>query len=247
MTKAADHIIRYGVILIDQYATLSRDQYEHIWTVWKLTKQFAMLIFTGDFRQLAPFADDVGVLPNARASSYFAMMRVRTLTVAMGSQDLQLSRVLGRLRFFPPDVRTFNALRRRAVAEDCSYHSLASTLIRYPNTVFVAISKAAVAVVNKWCCTYLFSGVPLACLQCEHDEIALHKGARLMITRNLNKEAGVCNGTFGKVIGFQRDLIFVDIDGTEHVVHKWTDDRCTGSFYPVVLGYATTLAKDTGV
>ena len=68
-----------------------------------------------------------------------------------------------------------------------------------------------------------------------------------MITRNLNKEAGVCNGTFGKVIGFQRDLIFVDIDGTEHVVHKWTDDRCTGSFYPVVLGYATTLAKTQGL
>ena len=111
-----------------------------------------MLIFTGDFQQLAPFADDVGVLPNARASSYFAM-RVRTLTVAMRSQDLKLSRVMGRLRFLAPDVRTFNALRRRAVAEDCSYHSVASTLIRYPNTVFVAISKAAVAVVNKWCCT----------------------------------------------------------------------------------------------
>ena len=36
------------------------------------------------------------------------------------------------------------------------------------------------------------------------------------------------------------------LDGIDHVVHRWTDDNRSGSFFPVVLGYAATQTKTQG-
>lgn len=238
--------MQYAVVIVDEYAALSLKQFERIWAAWTLCHQFPLLIFCGDFQQLSPWDDENGLLPSAAKSSLFRSLRVRTLHMLMRTMDLKLARILARLRFMSADATIMRVMRRRAIGEEMSYQAVAACLIQNPHTIFVAVSKAAVALINQWAVQYKFSGFALATVRCEYEDIDLHAGMRIMLTRNLNKSAGLCNGCFGEVTEFADNLIYITMNGEEHIVHRWTDKDVTGTFFPIVIGYATTLAKTQG-
>ena len=84
----------------------------------------------------------------------------------------------------------------------------------------------------------------------EVSMIEVHRGARLMVTDNLNKAEGIVNGAFGVVVSLSRDCLVLKLDsGVEAPIHKVsyeTKDSSRFVAFPVLLGYATTLAKIQG-
>ena len=73
------------------------------------------------------------------------------------------------------------------------------------------MSKAAVEVLNTWAVQYKFSGRPVGTVRNEFADLELHIGMRVMLTKNLNKEAGLCNGRAAEVTEFADGLIHAKI------------------------------------
>ena len=77
-------------------------------------------------------------------------------------------------------------------------------------------------------------------------EITLYTGARVLLTKNLNKAIGFVNGMGATVLGIDGPNIIVQTDqGRRIAVHPWTAPSGEIHF-PLRLGYASTLHKVQG-
>lgn len=81
--------------------------------------------------------------------------------------------------------------------------------------------------------------------------IDLVVGDRILITRNINMENGLVNGTTGTVIGLHTDHVCItDIYGKSHVIYYYKDvnennEKYT-KFMPIRLAYALSIHKSQG-
>ena len=74
----------------------------------------------------------------------------------------------------------------------------------------------------------------------------IYLGARMMLTKNLNKEIGYVNGMGCRVVGIDQDAILVRTDQGKLIsVYPWTSEEHV-VHYPLRLGYASTLHKVQG-
>ena len=82
------------------------------------------------------------------------------------------------------------------------------------------------------------------------QQLDIYHGARIMITDSLGKENGFVKGALGTVMMLSRVCLVVKLDcGSEAAIHKIAYNNDVGSYsvaFPVVHGYATTLAKTQG-
>ena len=77
-------------------------------------------------------------------------------------------------------------------------------------------------------------------------ESPIYRGARVMLTKNLNKEVGYVNGMGGTVVGIDKAAILVKTDqGKLLSIYPWTSEEHI-VHYPLRLGYASTLHKVQG-
>eukprot|EP00959_Pyramimonas_sp_CCMP1952_P387597 8123100-Pyramimonas_sp.AAC.1 len=77
-------------------------------------------------------------------------------------------------------------------------------------------------------------------------ETSVFENMRVVLTKNLNKEAGYVNGMGGVVVGMTGDAVVVRTDqGRLISVYPWTSEKHV-VHYPMRLGYATTLHKVQG-
>ena len=67
--------------------------------------------------------------------------------------------------------------------------SLCGSLIQNPDSIFIAVSKAAFEVLNNWAVQYRFSGRPMATMQNKLGHLELHMEMRVMLARSLNTQS----------------------------------------------------------
>lgn len=140
-------------------------------------------------------------------------------------------------------------------------HILAET----PNTMFLTVSRHAAARLNRLAVEVLFEGRhPLAVVPADPesnvhnywrgemvdevpDEVPIYLGARVILTKNLNKAVGFVNGMGATVIGIDAkcNIIVKTDQGVRVAVHPWSSENRVVHF-PLRLGYASTLHKVQG-
>ena len=77
-------------------------------------------------------------------------------------------------------------------------------------------------------------------------DLAIYRGARVILTKNLNKEVGFVNGMQATVLGMENGNVIIRTDqGRRLAVHPWTSENRVAHF-PMRLGYASTLHKVQG-
>lgn len=81
--------------------------------------------------------------------------------------------------------------------------------------------------------------------------IDLIKGLQVMITRNINFDTGLVNGTLGTIIGLNRNTVsIIDMHKKTHTISYHTDtnnnNKTHVNFMPIKLAYALSIHKSQG-
>ena len=89
--------------------------------------------------------------------------------------------------------------------------------------------------------------------KCTLDDyrIDLFKGLQVMVTRNVNFEKGIINGTTGIITSLSNTSICIKIvDGTNHIIYYHKDNNENNTTYvkfmPIRLAYALSIHKSQG-
>ena len=135
-----------------------------------------------------------------------------------------------------------------------------------PDTDFLVQTRHAAAYVNAAAEKLYFSGQePLACVPAEPEqnpsnyegfemiswepsELKIYTGQRLFITKNENKKHDFVNGMGCTVQEMDRHGVLVRTDTNRMLlVHPMTDSETKIAYFPLRMGYATTLHKIQGM
>ena len=80
--------------------------------------------------------------------------------------------------------------------------------------------------------------------------ISLYPGLQVMVTRNINFEKGLINGTIGIVHYLTKTSVCLNVNQTMHIINYYTDLNENNSTYikfmPIKLAYALSIHKSQG-
>ena len=267
----------YDMIVVEEIGQVSRQNFERILQQWEAADRLPTLVFVGDFCQLEGVDRSNALQSNVWHSAAVKKHRLNTM---MRCKCPVLRKKLELLRTAKPSKAQLKAIKtghkapslKRAgyvMAEEPSQDDMKHILEETPNTLFVTISRQACATLNALAVEVLFEeAMPLAWVpgdpesnveNYEHgrkvqDEplpLPVHQGARVILTKNLNKAIGFVNGMGATIVALRGGNVFVRTDqGKLLAVHPWTaPDMQTGQLrvhFPMRLGYASTLHKVQG-
>ena len=134
--------------------TLQKDVFDRIKDVWTLASSLPTLVFMGDRHQLEPCDESNVPCKIISQSEYYQCLSVHMLRKQHRSTDDRLLNFQHVVRESIPDNLTLR--RSRTVASEPSPESEAAVLLKHPNTVFIAIARDIVEVLNDWACQALF-------------------------------------------------------------------------------------------
>ena len=251
---------------------LSRATFERILQQWEAAEKIPTLVFVGDFYQL-PGVDPTNALDSPLWHN--VMVKKKHLHTMLRCKCPKLRKTLEILRVGKPSVEQLRAITaghkapslhragyvmNEVPSADDVVHILAET----PQTLFLTISRQATAILNDLAVQALFPDVePLAILPADPEsnvhnycngemvaeqplDIPVFMGAKIILTKNLNKAIGFVNGMGAKVVGMHNGNLIVKTDqGARLSVHPWTSENRI-AHYPVRLGYSSTLHKVQG-
>ena len=172
------------------------------------------------------------------------------------------------LRFI---LRGHKAPRRSAAASQIFVRSdvplqqdIDQIMVETPDTIFLTVTRVGAAKLNDMAVRCLFANhAAVADVPADPESnianfagsemvtevplrLRIFVGMRMLLTKNLNKEAGYVNGMGCKVEGMLASGIVVVTDqGRRLVVYPWTSPERV-VHYPIRVGYASTLHKMQG-
>jgi ATP-dependent exoDNAse (exonuclease V) alpha subunit len=262
----------YDLIVVEEVGQLTKPIFERIMEQWQAAAEIPTLVFVGDFFQL-PGVGETNALQSPLWHN--VMVKKRERHTMRRCKCPKLRSTLEILRSNKPSVAQLRQIKAghkapslgRAgyvmnevpMVEDVE-HILAET----PETMFLSVTRRAAAKLNDFAVQVLFPDqAPLAVLPADPDsnienyykgkliaeeplEVAIFAGARVILTKNLNKDIGFVNGMGATVQGLERNNVVVKTDqGRLISVHPWTSPEHV-VHYPLRLGYASTLHKVQG-
>ena len=251
IADAAANLMQYALVLVDEVCSLHEEVFNRIMDVWTLASRLPTLVFMGDWWQLQPFDGNNEPCAGMSHSEYFPSLSVFHLTEQHRSTCPILVEFQNIVREGVPDNRALRRFcRSRTVADEPSVESVATVLLEHPETTFIAIAKESVRILNDWACQALFHDArPLGTAHVDDNEdIEIYRGMRLMLTRNVDKAAGLVNGTMVHVREWNDSLmVSTPTQGDIMLPLRWEYvEQRQSCFFPVVPGYAFTLAKMQG-
>ena len=262
----------YDLIVVEEVGQITCAHFERIWRLWEAVDRRPVLLFVGDFMQL-PAIDDT----SARDSPRWKEVLRWEFTTLLRSECAELSEKLALLRHQCPNedqLRWILRGHRASIAggTEPTVAEVATVLAKHPNATLVTYTRRAAAEMNRMAVTAFFQGVePVAwipadpdsnadnfrgqdCVSFAPNQIAIHIGMRLSLTRNINKGQDYVNGMSCIVEAVnQHSLEVQTASGRRLVISRITEDKTLhdntvyrSTFFPVRLGYATTLHKVQG-
>ncbi|CAE7386170.1 PIF1 [Symbiodinium sp. CCMP2592] len=265
-----DLLADYDLVVVEEIGQLTRTQFERIMRLWLAADQRPCLVFLGDFKQL-PSIDNT----NAKSSSLCNYIRWVELRQVQRNTCPELRRKLALLRDCQPTEAQLQAiLRGHSVSngDRPTREEVAGVLEGQREVTMVTFTRRAAEELNQMAVQIQFGDhEPLRIIPTDPDancdnkqrgeyvnfdcsSIALHIGMKLMLTRNVNKEGDHVNGMFCHLEAVGRHGIRVRTATNKIVlVCPQTETQllsdgsvARATFYPLRLGYATTLHKLQG-
>ena len=259
----------HALVIVDEFPQLSRPDFERIIRIWENSGKVAVLLFLGDFNQLPSISGTT-----AKDSPYWKhMFKVRFHNCWRSNDDTLLQKVRS-LRKQVPNQRMRNNILRGHKAWNQAGGPTRQDLRKLHQdtdgkTTIVTCTRKAAQEINV-----MFAEVcvgrrhQLVELPGDYDAnvnnydaknklradrqplpcpVAIRKGLRLHLTRNLNKQGDFVNGMECVVKSWDethRCLLVETITGKDVAVYQYTDPDPAAqnvSFFPIRFGYASTI------
>ncbi len=130
---------------------------------------------------------------------------------------------------------------------DCTEHKNNNTIICYSNSDTNNVIKKEE---NNFIYEYKCYSSDLE-LDNSQYSVKLIKNAQVMITRNINLDAGLVNGKRGVIVNLTKTYVIIsDIDNKKYKINYYTDENINNmtytTFMPLTLAYAITVHKSQG-
>ena len=273
--QACETMSPFDLIVIDEVGQLSQDTFERLLWLWDNADRRPALVFVGDFHQLR------GMDPTrATDSARWQQVVQRHLRAMRRCQCPELKWKLELLRSAKPSKQQLLRLLRghRAMPDRGPDYSpeptnldVAGMLEETPNTTFVTITRRAAAVLNQLALEVLHGDSPPEAIApgdpednldnynergrqigWEPARLPIYVGARVTLTRNLDKPRDFVNGMSATVLGIKGNSVVVQTKtGRVLTIFPYTDEEVEDpswrrTFLPMRLGYAATLQKLQG-
>lgn len=273
--QAFDTMSSFDLVVIDEVGQLSKETFDRLLRLWDNADRRPALLFVGDFHQLRGMD-----LTRATDSPRWRQVVKRHLHTMRRCQCQELQWKLELLRTAKPSKEQLHKLLRghRAMPDRGPGYSpeptnldMQAMLAQTPNTTFITITRRAAVVLNKLALEVLFGDQALLATVAADPESNLNNydangrlvdwvpeqlpvfvGARVVLTRNLDKSRDFVNGMAATVLGLKRQCVVVQTR-TGHVltVFPYRDEESrpeerAPACLPLRLGYATTLQKIQG-
>ena len=273
--QAYETMSPFDLIVIDEVGQLSQETFEKLMWLWDNADRRPALVFVGDFHQLRGMDST-----RATDSSRWRQVIQRHLRTMRRCQCPELKWKLELLRSAKPSKEQLLRLLRghRAMPDRGPGYSPEPTnldvegmLRETPNTTFVTITRRAAAVLNELSLEALFSDAQPEAVALGDPEdnldnydsrgrqigweparLPIFVGARVTLTRNLDKPRDFVNGMSATVMGIKGNSVAVQTKtGKILTVFPYTDEEVDDptwrrTFLPMRLGYAATLQKLQG-
>ena len=270
--QALEVMLPYDLIIVEEIGQVSKAHFERIMEQWEAADRLPTLVFVGDFFQL-PGVDPSNALDSwlwrsvaVRKHVLYTMQRCKcpilkqklTLLRTAKPSRKQKSAIL-RGHKAPKWNRAGYMLNKEPCADDV-YHIYQE----HPETLFLTITRRACSMLNNMALEVLFCDVqPLNVVPSDPESnldnyyegrlvaeeplhIPIFAGAKVILTKNLNKQIGFVNGMGATVLSMVGNNVEVRTEqGRRLMVHPWTSPAYK-VHYPFRLGYASTLHKVQG-
>ena len=252
---------------------MSKQHFERIMEQWEAANRLPTLVFVGDFFQL-PGVDPSNALDSWLWRS--VAVRRKELNTMQRCKCPILKQKLTLLRTAKPSKRQLKAILREhkaprkwsraayRMSKEPTVDDVYHIYQEHPDTLFLTISRRACSMLNNMALEVLFGEVqPLNVVPSDPESnlenywegrlvaeeplyIPIFVGAKVILTKNLNKQIGFVNGMGATVLGMVNNNVEVRTDqGRRLMVHPWTSPAYK-VHYPFRLGYASTLHKVQG-
>jgi hypothetical protein len=265
----------YDLVIVEEFAQLSQYHFERLLRLWDAADRRPGLVFCGDFCQLQgvdPTRANHSEIWNSPLVHKIELRTMRRCECPELRWKLELLRNYkpspGQLRRILRKHRAPSREFRPAVYGGAwpTEEELMAVFTETPDTDFLVQTRHAAAYVNAAAEKLYFSGQePLACVPAEPEqnpnnyegfemiswepsELKIYTGQRLFITKNENKKHDFVNGMGCTVQEMDRHGVLVRTDTNRMLlVHPMTDSETKIAYFPLRMGYATTLHKIQGM
>jgi len=216
------------------------------------------MLFSADLLQLSPI-NELGILNTPIFKENFKMV---SLTVNYRQEtDTTYKDILNNLRM--------DKLTEENITELQTRNNLDTSTLDYPR---IFCTNKEINLVNKryfnsikqpevlFTATFAGKGTHLTDLKQqfkkrEIDNLVLKIGTKVMLTKNLNQEAGLINGSMGVIMSFSNGNPVVRFDNgieilvnkLKHELHVGNNIVATATQLPLIIAYAFTAHKIQGV
>ncbi len=278
LSEAMAILSQYDLVIIDEISMLTAEQFERVVEMWKAADKLPCLVLLGDFWQL-PVVDREAKRceesrawkPNVEEIEFHEQVRCK---------DKTLQKKLNALRTSVPSVKKVKTICRGHRAwktkEPEAYDILNVMRDTKEKTTIVTCTRRGAAKVNELAKKVLFDDrrkQQIGEIPCDYKandanyddkgklkkkvklapaEMAIYKGLRVYLTKNLNKKDDFVNGMQATVVDYDEASQCLEVitkTKKRLAVHLYTEDveghgRVT--YFPVRLGYACTVQKVQG-
>ena len=246
---AAWRVSSFPVWVIDEIFFLSKKHWCWLLHLHDVCNRRPTVVVVGDTAQLSPFPDRI-----ADHDVDAAGFSETTLRTVLRSRDAALLRLQQFLRTEIPTSQQLRQLVGDRLLHPVLREAVCRFAARFPGGLMLAVTRDAVWNLNAIAIDRLFRDrQAMASIMVDYYGMAkrldLFEGMNVMITRNMNKSAGLVNRACGQVIHAQRDLVMVQLhDHRVLPVHKLSYSVGDETFvaYPLTAAYACTVAKAQG-
>ena len=273
--QAYETMSSFDLIVIDEVGQLSQETFERLLWLCDNAERRPALVFVGDFHQLRGMD-----ATRATDSPRWRQVVTRRLRTMRRCQCPELQWKLELLRSAKPSKEQLHRMLRghRAMPDRGPEYSpeptnmdVAAMLEQTQNTTFVTITRRAAAVLNALALEVLFSeAAPVATCAADPEsnlenydargrlisyapsQMPIFVGAKVMLTRNIDKSRDFVNGMTATILGCRRNSVVVQTKTNRILtVFPYTEEERAPeergpACLPLRLGYATTLQKIQG-